>query len=88
MTTALYSGSFDPVTFGHIDVMRRASRLFPRLVVAIGAHHSKKALFSAEERVEMLQVIAGRSRPRQAMPSSSTLSRAWSSMPHGRPERA
>lgn len=58
MTTALYSGSFDPVTFGHIDVMRRASRLFPRLVVAIGAHHAKKALFSAEERVAMLTVIA------------------------------
>lgn len=54
MITALYSGSFDPVTFGHLDVMRRASRLFPRLVVAIGVHHSKKALFSAEERLSML----------------------------------
>ena len=59
MTTALYSGSFDPATLGHVDVMRRGSRLFDRLVVAVGAHHAKAALFATDERVAMLQAIAG-----------------------------
>lgn len=54
MTTVLYSGSFDPVTFGHLDVMRRAARLFDRVVVGVGAHHSKNALFTPEERVLMI----------------------------------
>ncbi len=45
MTTAIYTGSFDPVTYGHLDVIGRAARLFGHLVVAVGAHHAKKALF-------------------------------------------
>ncbi|BBE71416.1 pantetheine-phosphate adenylyltransferase [Oharaeibacter diazotrophicus] len=57
MTTALYSGSFDPATFGHLDVVRRAARLFDRLVIAVGAHHSKSAVFTPEERVEMLRAL-------------------------------
>lgn len=55
MTTALYSGSFDPVTVGHLDVIARAARLFDRLVVAVGAHHSKSAIFTPAERVAMLE---------------------------------
>jgi pantetheine-phosphate adenylyltransferase len=58
MKTALYSGSFDPATLGHVDVIRRAARLFDRLVLAIGVHHAKKALFSEAERTEMLTEIA------------------------------
>lgn len=54
MTTALYSGSFDPVTFGHLDIIRRAAGLFDRVVVAVGAHHSKSARFAPAERVDML----------------------------------
>ena len=49
---ALYTGSFDPVTNGHVDVIRAASRLCDRLVVAIGLHPGKTPLFSAQERVE------------------------------------
>jgi pantetheine-phosphate adenylyltransferase len=52
--TALYPGSFDPVTLGHIDIVRRAARIADRLVVAVGVHHGKAPLFSAEERVAML----------------------------------
>jgi pantetheine-phosphate adenylyltransferase len=55
MTTALYSGSFDPVTFGHLDVIARSARLFDRLVVAVGAHHSKSAVFTPDERVGMIR---------------------------------
>ncbi len=54
MKTALFSGSFDPVTYGHLDVIRRAARLFDRVVVAIGVHHVKRTTFTAAERQEML----------------------------------
>ena len=56
---ALYAGSFDPVTNGHIDVVRQAARLVDRLVLAIGVHPGKAPLFSAEERLEMLQEACG-----------------------------
>ena len=49
-----YPGSFDPVTFGHIDIARRAINLVDRLVVGVGAHHDKQSLFTAEERVAMV----------------------------------
>jgi pantetheine-phosphate adenylyltransferase len=49
-----YSGSFDPVTLGHTDVIERACRLVDRLVIGIGVHAEKTPLFSAEERIGML----------------------------------
>jgi pantetheine-phosphate adenylyltransferase len=52
--TALYAGSFDPVTNGHLDVVRHAARLCDRLVLAVGTHPGKTPLFSAEERIAML----------------------------------
>jgi pantetheine-phosphate adenylyltransferase len=55
---ALYAGSFDPVTNGHLDVIRHAANLADRLVLAIGVHPGKKPLFSAEERQTMLEDIA------------------------------
>lgn len=57
MTTALYAGSFDPVTYGHLDVVARAARLFDHLVLAIGAHHEKKALFTAAERQALFEEL-------------------------------
>jgi pantetheine-phosphate adenylyltransferase len=54
--TALYPGSFDPVTFGHIDVIDRAARIFDRVVVGvIGSPHHKTPMFTAEERVAFIQ---------------------------------
>ncbi|MCB1474040.1 MAG: pantetheine-phosphate adenylyltransferase [Rhodobiaceae bacterium] len=53
--TAIYPGSFDPVTNGHLDVIGRASRLCDRLVVAIGVHHGKVPVFSTEERITILE---------------------------------
>ena len=52
---ALYPGSFDPVTFGHIDLIRRASRKFDRVVVAIGTNAAKMPVFTADERVRFLR---------------------------------
>lgn len=51
--TGLYPGSFDPVTFGHVDIVRRAAHLVDKLVIAIGTHHDKHPLFTAEERVRL-----------------------------------
>lgn len=51
-----YSGSFDPVTFGHTDVIARAAELVDRLVIGVGLHPSKSPLFAADERVEMLRM--------------------------------
>src|SRR5258707_12655529 len=51
---ALYAGSFDPVTNGHVDVVRQAARLADRLVLAIGVHPGKAPLFSADERLAKL----------------------------------
>jgi len=51
---ALYAGSFDPVTNGHLDVVRHAVRIADRLVIAIGVHPGKTPLFTAEERTAML----------------------------------
>jgi pantetheine-phosphate adenylyltransferase len=54
---ALYPGSFDPVTNGHLDVVRHAVRLCDRLIVAIGIHPGKKPLFSTEQRLEMVETV-------------------------------
>uniref|UniRef100_UPI0035AE08F1 pantetheine-phosphate adenylyltransferase n=1 Tax=Rhodoblastus sp. TaxID=1962975 RepID=UPI0035AE08F1 len=54
---ALYTGSFDPVTNGHVDVIRAASRLCDKLVVAIGVHPGKAPLFTAQERAAMIQQV-------------------------------
>jgi pantetheine-phosphate adenylyltransferase len=51
---ALYAGSFDPVTNGHLDVIRHAARLADRLVIAVGVHPGKPPLFPADERLAML----------------------------------
>lgn len=55
MTTALYPGSFDPPTNGHVDVVERASRHFERVIIAVVTNPNKRPLFDAEERVELLK---------------------------------
>jgi pantetheine-phosphate adenylyltransferase len=54
---ALYPGSFDPVTNGHLDVVRQAVILCDKLIVAIGVHSGKKPLFSTEERLDMARAV-------------------------------
>src|SRR5437868_10989918 len=56
---ALYPGSFDPITFGHLDVIRRGRRLFDRIIVAVGRNPGKDELFSPDERVQMTQTLIG-----------------------------
>ncbi len=57
---AVYPGTFDPMTLGHEDVVRRACQLFGKVIVAVAAGHHKKALFTLQERVDMArQALAG-----------------------------
>lgn len=51
--TAVYPGTFDPMTLGHEDLMRRASRLFERLIVGVAAGHHKRTMFTIAERIEI-----------------------------------
>ena len=54
MTTAVYPGTFDPVTFGHLDIIKRASQLYDKLIIGVLHNSEKTPLFSVEERVNIL----------------------------------
>jgi pantetheine-phosphate adenylyltransferase len=58
--TAVYPGTFDPMTLGHEDLMRRAGRLFERLILAVAAGHHKRTMFTLEERLEIAQELASK----------------------------
>lgn len=68
MRSAFYAGSFDPVTNGHVDVLRQSFALADRVVVGIGIHPGKVPLFTFEERSEMLRAAM-----KEAMPDSKTV---------------
>src|SRR3954471_5967350 len=59
LRTALYTGTFDPVTNGHLDAVRAACRLVVRLVIAIGVHAAKAPVFTPDERAAMLREVCG-----------------------------
>lgn len=52
---AVYAGSFDPITFGHLDLIERASKLFDQVIIAVGRHPTKRPLFTYSERLELLR---------------------------------
>ncbi len=63
MTKAIYAGSFDPFTNGHLDIVNRASKMFDEVIVALGTNTSKTSLFTADEKAEVIgQVLAEQSR--------------------------
>ncbi len=57
MTTAAYSGTFDPITYGHYDIIKRAAAMFPRLIVAVGLNPSKNPRFNLDERCELIREV-------------------------------
>ena len=80
MKGALYPGSFEPITNGHLDVVRHAVTLCDRLIVAIGVHSGKKPLFSTEERLDMVQILRAYGIIRWSeIPSPKTPSVRWQS---------
>jgi len=54
---AIYAGSFDPPTYGHLDLVERASKLFPQVIVAVGVNRARSPLFSIDERLGLMQEI-------------------------------
>ncbi len=52
---AVYPGSFDPITYGHLDIIKRAVRIFARLIVAVARNYDKQSLFTTQEKVEMIK---------------------------------
>ena len=59
MKIAIYPGSFDPITSGHLNIIRRAANIFDRLIVCVMVNHSKEPMFSRDERVEMIKRVVG-----------------------------
>ena len=60
MTTAIYPGSFDPITLGHLNIIRRASRIFDRVIVCVMKNREKTPMFTIEERMDMVRRSAQR----------------------------
>ena len=60
MTTAVYTGSFDPITLGHLNLIKRASRVFDKVIVCIMYNQAKKPLFTVEERLRQVRVVTAR----------------------------
>lgn len=60
MTTAIYPGSFDPITLGHLNIIRRASKIFDQVVVCVMVNSAKTPMFSLEERMELIERVVKR----------------------------
>ena len=56
-SVAIYAGTFDPLTYGHLDLVERCAEIFPRLIIAVSANSPKKTLFTSTERVKMIQEV-------------------------------
>lgn len=59
MATAIYPGTFDPVTNGHLDILRRACQIFDKVIVGVAPNAHKQPLFSTEERIDMIKANVG-----------------------------
>ena len=55
MSMAVYAGTFDPVTYGHLDVLNRASKIFDTVIIAVAPNEEKRPMFTVEERMEMIR---------------------------------
>ena len=72
MTTAIYPGSFDPITLGHLNIIRRAARIFDRVVVCVMVNSAKKPMFTRDERLELISRVIERL-PNVSVDTSNTL---------------
>ena len=75
-----YPGSFDPVTYGHLDIIARSARLVDKLVLGVGVHHGKQALIDAETRISLLEQVTRPIAEHTGVKIASRPSMAWPSM--------
>ena len=57
MSIAVYPGSFDPVTYGHIDIIERSAKVFDKLIIAVLVNSAKKPMFTTQEKVDMIRKV-------------------------------
>ena len=57
MKVGVFPGSFDPITLGHLDIIRKSERIFDKIIIAIGENNSKKSFFPAEKKIQMIKKI-------------------------------
>ena len=55
MSIAVYPGSFDPITYGHLDIIERSAKVFDKLIIAVLTNSAKKPMFTLDEKIEMIQ---------------------------------
>ena len=73
MRSAIYSGTFDPITNGHIDIIRRGLKIFDKIIIAVAESKEKKTMFSLAERVEMIQKTSSKFGNIEVKPFSNLL---------------
>ena len=72
-TIAVYPGTFDPITNGHVDIIKRAMQMFDRIIIVIATNATKKPLFSIDKRIEMIEQCFGSSNDRIEVKTTSGL---------------
>lgn len=60
MKIAVYPGSFDPITLGHLDIIERTSKIFDKVIVLVAINHNKRAIFTTEEKIEMIKKVTSK----------------------------
>ena len=73
MKSAIYSGTFDPITNGHIDIIKRGLKIFDKIIIAVAESKEKKTMFSLEERVKMIQKTSSKFGNIEVKPFSNLL---------------
>ncbi len=73
MKTGIYPGSFDPITYGHIDIVKRALKVFDKLIILVSVNPNKKSLFTETERIDMIENVLSACKDQLQIETNQTL---------------